>query len=53
VVLEIGAGDLRLARRLALVARQVIAWERQTAVLPRTLFPPAPNLIVRVVDALE
>jgi hypothetical protein len=53
VVLEIGAGDLRLARRLAGVARQVIAWERQTAVLPPPSSPRPPNLIVRVVDALE
>jgi len=27
VVLDIGAGDLRLARRMAQIARQVIAWE--------------------------
>jgi SAM-dependent methyltransferase len=29
VVLDIGAGDLRLARRMAAIARQVIAWEIQ------------------------
>lgn len=51
VVLEIGAGDLRLARRLAGVARQVIAWEWQTAVLPPPSYPLPPNLIVQNVDA--
>jgi hypothetical protein len=51
VVLEIGAGDLRLARRLAGVAWQVIAWERQTAVLPPPSYPLPPNLIVQTVDA--
>jgi hypothetical protein len=51
VVLEIGAGDLRLARRLALVARQVFAWERQTAVLARTTHPLPVNLVVGNVDA--
>jgi hypothetical protein len=34
VVLEIGAGDLRLARRMAERARQVIAWEIQPELLP-------------------
>ena len=51
VVLEIGAGDLRLARRLAGAARQVIAWERQTAVLPSLSRPLPTNLIVQTVDA--
>lgn len=51
VVLEIGAGDLRLARRLASAARQVIAWERQTAVLPPSSHHLPPNLIMRAVDA--
>ena len=35
VVLDIGAGDLRLARRLAAVARRVYAVERDAAVLPQ------------------
>ena len=35
VVLDIGAGDLRLARRMAAVVRQVIAWEIQPDVLER------------------
>ena len=34
VVLDIGAGDLRLARRLAQVTQKVYAVERNTAVLP-------------------
>ncbi len=33
VVLDIGAGDLRLARRIAERARQVIAWEIQPALV--------------------
>ena len=33
VVLDIGAGDLRLARRMAQIARQVIAWEIQEELL--------------------
>jgi hypothetical protein len=33
VVLEIGAGDLRLARRMTQIARQVIAWEMQPELL--------------------
>ena len=33
VVLDIGAGDLRLARRMAEVARRVIAWEMQPGLL--------------------
>ncbi len=32
-VLEIGAGDLRLARRLAALANQALAWEIQPALL--------------------
>lgn len=46
VVLEIGAGDLRLARRLALLAREVYAVERQLPLLshfqqePDGDFPP-------------
>jgi hypothetical protein len=34
VVLEIGAGDLRLAKRVAARARKVIAWEIQPELLP-------------------
>ncbi len=33
VVLDIGAGDLRLARRMAQIARHVIAWEMQPELL--------------------
>lgn len=53
VVLEIGAGDLRLARRLAERAQQVIAWEIQADLLLRalTLAPLPPNLTALVADA--
>lgn len=37
VVLDIGAGDLRLARRLAQIARQVIAWEMQPELLAASI----------------
>jgi hypothetical protein len=37
VVLDIGAGDLRLARRLAHIARQVIAWEMQPELLAASI----------------
>jgi hypothetical protein len=52
-VLEIGAGDLRLARRLAGVARQVIAWELQPGLLnqARAAGPLPSNLEARVADA--
>lgn len=49
VVLEIGAGDLRLARQMAQVARRVIAWERQPQLLVDDDL--LPNLIVRCTDA--
>jgi len=53
VVLEIGAGDLRLARRLAEEAHQVIAWEIQADLLAQgAVQGPLPcNLTVAVVDA--
>ncbi len=51
VVLEIGAGDLRLARRLASVARRVFAWENQPDVLAGAIFPLPPNLHARCTDA--
>jgi hypothetical protein len=53
VVLEIGAGDLRLARRLAGVARQVIAWELQPELLvqARAVGPLPPNLTAVEADA--
>lgn len=53
VVLEIGAGDLRLARRLAAVARHVIAWELRPELLARALAagPLPPNLIAIETDA--
>ncbi len=35
VVLDIGAGDLRLARRLAAIAQQVYAVEKNAAVVPQ------------------
>lgn len=53
VVLEIGAGDLRLARRLAERARRVIAWEIQPELVARGLAagPLPPNLTAVVTDA--
>ena len=51
VVLDIGAGDLRLARRLALVARHVIAWELQPDLLARAPRPLPANLTPIVTDA--
>lgn len=51
VVLEIGAGDLRLARRLAARARCVFAWEIQPDVLARAIFPLPPNLYAQCTDA--
>ena len=58
VVLDIGAGDLRLARRLARIARRVIAWEVQPKLLAaaedvkrETWSKPAPNLTVFCTDA--
>ncbi|MBK8987223.1 MAG: rRNA adenine methyltransferase [Chloroflexi bacterium] len=52
VVLEIGAGDLRLARRMANIARQVIAWEIQADVLQRAGRHLPGNLTAWQVDAL-
>lgn len=43
VVLDIGAGDLRLARRMATIAQQVIAWEIQPDVLKRGLDRALPD----------
>jgi hypothetical protein len=55
VVVDIGAGDLRLARRMASVCRQVIAIERQPALLNDLRSGPSPslphNLIVLPGDA--
>jgi hypothetical protein len=51
VVLDIGAGDLRLARRLAGVARHVIAWELQPDLLACAPRPLPDNLAPAVVDA--
>ncbi|MFQ5341485.1 MAG: methyltransferase domain-containing protein [Anaerolineae bacterium] len=51
VVLEIGAGDLRLARRLAAVARQVIAVEINPTVLICSARQRPSNLSVVCADA--
>ncbi|MEJ2747249.1 MAG: rRNA adenine methyltransferase [Anaerolineae bacterium] len=48
VVLDIGAGDLRLARRMAAVVRQVIAWEIQPDVLKQGIDLSLPNNITAV-----
>jgi hypothetical protein len=53
VVLDIGAGDLRLTRRVAAVAQRVVAIERDPAVLAqadRMTWPT--NLLVICADAL-
>ncbi len=50
VVLDIGAGDLRLSRRIAGIARQVYAIERQPQLLAPTEALPA-NLTVICADA--
>jgi hypothetical protein len=53
VVLDIGAGDLRLARRVAAVARRVYAIERDPEVLTRSDRRSWPsNLIAICADAL-
>jgi len=58
VVLDIGAGDLRFARRAARIARRVIAIERRAELLPfpashSHTTPPLPsNLAVLCGDAL-
>lgn len=51
VVLDIGAGDLRLARRMAAIARRVIAWERRPEVLALATEPLPANLEVVCTDA--
>ena len=51
VVLDIGAGDLRFARRAAERARRVIAIERQAEVVGAGPWPG--NLDVVIADALE
>jgi hypothetical protein len=51
IVLEIGAGDLRLARRLAMVTQHVIAIELNPAVLTRNTQPRPSNLSVVCADA--
>ncbi len=51
VVLDIGAGDLRLAIRMAAIAREVYAWELQPELLARAPRPLAPNLHIAAVDA--
>lgn len=50
IVLDIGAGDLRLARRAARKARAVIAIERRAELLKATL---PPNVRVICADALQ
>jgi len=53
VVLDIGAGDLRLARQMALTARKVYCIELNERVLAQGLSSPLPgNLIVIHADAL-
>jgi hypothetical protein len=54
VVLDIGAGDLRLARRMAAVVQRVTAWEIQRGVLERgaALSLPA-NLTPVLTDARQ
>lgn len=51
VVLDIGAGDLRLSRRIAEQARLVIAWEIQAALVAAACRPFPANLLVVVADA--
>ena len=54
VVLDIGAGDLRLARRMAAVVRQVVAWETQPDVLEQGAALPLPdNLAPVLTDARQ
>lgn len=53
IVLEIGAGDLRLARRLAAMARHVVAWEIQAEILVSAARELPANLSVHCVDALR
>jgi SAM-dependent methyltransferase len=51
VVLDIGAGDLRLARRIAEWARQVIAWEIQPELVATGSQSLPANLVAIVADA--
>jgi SAM-dependent methyltransferase len=51
-LLEIGAGDLRLAKRLAEAARLVVAIEINPEVLARAIHPLPDNLVVVLGDAL-
>ncbi|MCC6957056.1 MAG: hypothetical protein IT316_09720 [Anaerolineales bacterium] len=53
VALEIGAGDLRLARKMALVCRKVYAIERQPAILSLDPRPLPGNLIAVQGDARD
>jgi hypothetical protein len=54
VVLDIGAGDLRLARRMATIVHRVIAWEIQPDVLNRGLQVSLPaNLEPVLADARQ
>jgi hypothetical protein len=52
VVLDIGAGDLRLTKRIATLARRVYAIERDPAALARSDRNWPANLIVICADAL-
>ena len=49
MVLDIGAGDLRLARRMAERARRVVAWELQAELLAGSKWPE--NLLAVCTDA--
>lgn len=51
VVLDIGAGDLRLTKQMASRVRRVVALERNPAILPRP--PYAANLRVICADARQ
>ena len=51
VVLDIGAGDLRLTRRIAERAQQVIAWEIQPDLLTAAIRPLPANLVAVAADA--
>lgn len=53
VVLDIGAGDLRLARRLAVIVRRVIAVELNPAVLAMASSDRPANLSVVCADARQ
>ena len=51
VVLDIGAGDLRLARQMAAKARHVYAWEIQVEILAESCVNLPDNLTVYCTDA--